>query len=114
MNTTERLLFRFNSQAESCQARLDKFVSKFAEDPAYALSWGTEAFQAAASLRVLKQVIGALNEEGTLDNIRSTLTDRVMHKAKYPPQSTSPTSNLIEQYELAAYAEILSDLQYME
>lgn len=113
MNTNQRLLFRFNSQAESCQARLDKFTAKFAEDPAYALSWGTEAFQAAASLRVLKQVIGALNEEGTLDNIRSTLTDRVMHKAKYPPQSTSPTSNLIEQYELAAYAEILSDLQYI-
>ena len=114
MNTNQRLLFRFNSQAESCQARLDKFAVKFAEDPAYALSWGTEAFQAASSLRVLKQVIGALNEEGTLDNIRSTLTDRVMHKAKYPPQSTSPTSNLIEQYELAACAEILSDLQYME
>jgi hypothetical protein len=93
MNTNQRLLFRFNSQAESCQARLDKFATKFAEDAAYALSWGTEAFQAAAMLRVLKQVIGALNEEGTLENIRSTLTDRVMHKAKYPPQSTSPTSN---------------------
>ena len=112
----QRLLFRFNSQAETCQARLDKFTTRFAEDPAYALSWGTEAFQAAASLRVVKQILAALNSEdskATLENIRSTLTDRVMHKAKYPPQSTSPTSNLIEQYELAACAEILSDLQYM-
>lgn len=115
MDTNAKLLFRFNSQAESCQAKLDKFTTKFAEDPAYALSWGTEAFQAAATLRVLKQVIGALEEgHGMLENIRSTLTDRVMHKAKYPPQSTSPTSNLIEQYELAAYAEILSDLQYIK
>jgi len=115
MDTNAKLLFRFNSQVQTCEARLYKFTEKFKEDPAYAFSWGTEAFQAAASLRVLKQIITALESgNGTLENIRSTLTDRVLHKAKYPAQSTSPTSNLIEQYELAACAEILSDLQYME
>ena len=111
---SDKLLKRFKSQADSVQSRLDKFAADFAKDPAYALSWGTDAFKAAATMTVLKQIINALeNGNGTLDNIRSTLTDRVLHRAKYPPQSTSPTSNLIEQYELAACAEILSDLQYV-
>jgi len=110
----DRLIKRFQSQVVQCQDRLDKFTADFAQDPAYALSWGTDAFASAARLRVLRQVVAALeHDHSTLDNIRSTLTDRVMHKSKYPPHSTSPTSNLIEQYELAACADILGDLQYI-
>jgi threonine aldolase len=109
-----KLQKRFQSQADSCQASLDKFAADFANDPAHALTWGTGAFEKAARLRVLKQIVAALDDgTATLDNIRSTLTDRVMHRAKYPAQSTSPTSNLIEQYELAACADILGDLQYI-
>jgi hypothetical protein len=110
---TNKLLMRFQIQAEMAQDTLDKFTVDFAKDPAYALSWGTDAFAKAARLRVLNQIIAALEEgTATVDNIRGTLTDRVLHKSKYPPQSTSPTSNLIEQYELAACADILSELQY--
>jgi hypothetical protein len=112
MSTT--LLKRFQNQVDSCQSRLDKFTEEFAKDPAYALSWGNETFAAAAKMRVLKQIVNALEDgNGNLENIRSTMMDRVLHKSKYPAQSTSPTSNLIEQYELAACAEILSDLQYI-
>ncbi len=112
---SDKLLKRFQIQAEMAQESLDKFAADFTKDPAYALSWGTGAFDKAAQLRVLKQVIAALEDgTATLDNIRSTLMDRVLNKSKYPPQSTSPTSNLIEQYELAACASILSDLQYAE
>jgi hypothetical protein len=109
-----KLLKRFQSQAESAQAHLDKFAVDFALDPAHTLSWSTSAFSRAAELRVCKQIIAALEADtATLENIRSTLMDRVLHKSKYPAQSSSPTSNLIEQYELAACAEILSDLQYV-
>lgn len=112
---SQKLIARFFNQANTCQGRLDKFTADFAKDPAYALSWGTDAFQAAAKLRVLKQILAALEDgDATADNIRSTMMDRVLNKSKYPPQSTSPTSNLIEQYELAACAEILSDLQYID
>lgn len=112
---SQKLIARFFNQASTCQGRLDKFAADFAKDPAHALSWGTDAFQAAAKLRVLKQILAALEDgDATADNIRSTMMDRVLNKSKYPPQSTSPTSNLIEQYELAACAEILSDLQYID
>lgn len=109
-----KLLNHFQSQADSAQAQLDKFAVDFAKDPAYALSWGTDAFRAAAKLRVFKEIISALTDgHGNLENIRATMLDRVLHKSKYPAQSSSPTSNLIEQYELAACAEILSELQYV-
>jgi hypothetical protein len=109
-----KLLARFQSQADGVQAKLDKFMVDFHSDPAYALSWSNDTFSAAAKLRVLKQIIAALDDgTATLDNIRETMMDRVLHRSKYPPQSTSPTSNLIEQYELSACAEILSDLKYV-
>ena len=112
---SQKLIVRYFNQAQSCQDRLDKFTEAFAKDPAYALTWGTDAFQAAAKLRTLKQILAALEDgTATADNIRSTMMDRVLHKSKYPAQSTSPTSNLIEQYELAACAEILSDLEYID
>jgi hypothetical protein len=111
---SDKLLARFQRQVDATQASLDKFAADFAKDPAHALTWGTDAFANAAKLRVLKQIVAALADgNGNLDNIRSTLTDRVLHRAKYPAQSTSPTSNLIETYELAACADILSDLQYL-
>ena len=110
-----KLLKRFQSHAQSAQAQLDKFMADFHKDPAYALIWSTDTFKHAAQLRVYKQIIAALEEgHANVDNIRATMMDRVLHKSKYPAQSTSPTSNLIEQYELAACAEILSDLQYCE
>ena len=112
---SQKLIALFFNQAETAQARLDKFAADFAKDPAHALSWGTDTFQAAAKLKVLKQILAALEDgTATVDNIRSTMMDRVLSKSRYPAQSTSPTSNLIEQYELAACAEILSDLQYVD
>jgi hypothetical protein len=112
---TAKLLQRFQRQADAAQARLDKFAEDFAKDPAHALSWGLDSFKNAAELRVLKQIIAALEDgTATIDDIRATMMDRILHRSKYPPQSTSPTSNLIEQYELAACAEIFSDLKYME
>ena len=112
---SDQLLKRFQRQADSAQASIDKFATEVVKDPAHALSWSLGVFEKAAELKVLKQIVAALEDgTATLDNIRSTLTDRVLHRAKYPPQSSSPTSNLIEQYELAACAKILSDLQYTE
>jgi methylmalonyl-CoA mutase N-terminal domain/subunit len=112
---SQKLITRFFNQAESCQKKLDKFTEDFAKDPAYALSWATDTFATAAKLRVLKQILAALDGNGcTVDDIRSIMMDRVLSKSMYPAQSTSPTSNLIEQYELAACADILSALKYVE
>jgi hypothetical protein len=113
-----KALKKFTAQAEQAQAQIDKFQAELSKDPAYALSWGLTAFQSAARLKVANMLVEAFTSregahEYTVANAVGHLTDRVMSKARYPAQSTSPTSNLMEQYEAAAYAEALDELKYM-
>jgi hypothetical protein len=115
---SDRALKKFTAQAEQAQAQIDKFQAELSKDPAYALGWGLTAFQSAARLKVAQMLVHALTKrEGetvcTIAQARETLMDRVMSKARYPAQSTSPTSNLMEQYEAAAYAEALDELKYI-
>lgn len=108
---------RLESTIDSCQASIEKFAEKLVKDPAYTLSWGTDSFSTAAQLKVAKMVHAALTDEKpcTMQAVKDTLLDRVLHKSKYPAQSTSPCSNLMETYELAAYADMLSDINsYMD
>jgi len=103
---------RLESNIKACKESAQAFAEKFLKDPAYTLSWGTGAFENAAKLKVYDMVYTALTAETpcSIQAVKDTLMDRVLHKSKYPPQSTSPCSNLMEQYELAAYAKLLSDL----
>jgi len=108
MSKKAYIVNRFQRDLVSVQAEIAEFTQKMAVDAAYTLSWGTSVFQAAAKERVLKQVLASI-EQG--DDVVDMVTDRVLSKAKSPAQSTSPTSNLIEQYELAALAEVLSAIK---
>ena len=110
---TSKALQKFTSMANVAQSKIDKFKVELDKDPAYALSWGNSAFQAAARLKIANMLVQAFKEECSIEDARATITDRIMNKARYPAQSTSPTSNLMEQYELAAYSEALDELQYM-
>lgn len=104
---------RYTKQAENETAVIEKFKMALDKDPAYALSWGCGVFAAAAKLRVLKQLINVLGDgEATAEDVHSLLMANILHKSQYPAQSSSPTSNLIEQYELAACAEIIADLPH--
>ena len=120
MSKQDYLTKRFQRKLDEAQSEVAAFVGKVQHDAAYALSWSNSVFHAAAKERVYKQVIASIkdsvSEDGELDlsNIIGMVTDRVLHKAKYPAQSTSPTSNLIEQYELATWADILSDLNSLK
>lgn len=120
MSKQDYLTKRFQRKLDEAQSEIAVFVGKVQHDAAYALSWSNSVFHAAAKERVYKQVIASIkdsvSEDGELDlsNIIGMVTDRVLHKAKYPAQSTSPTSNLIEQYELATWADILSDLNSLK
>jgi len=113
-----KALKKFTAIAEQAQAQIDKFKAELDKDPAYALGWGLTAFQSAARLKVANMLVEAFSpregaHEYTVANAVSHLTDRVMGLARYPAQSTSPTSNLMEQYEAAAFAEALDELKYI-
>lgn len=116
---SDRALKRFTSMAQRAQAQCDKFAAEFAKDPAYALSWGNSVFQEAARLKIAQMMVHAFTEreDGVILSVeaaREVCLERVMNKARWPAQSTSPTSNLMEQYEAAAYAEALDELKHMD
>jgi hypothetical protein len=112
----QRLLSKFVRERDSAQEELAKFQEAFQKDAAHALSWGTSVFVAAGKERVYNQLIQFMNGNESADpaavlsNMTDLVLDKVLHRAKYPPQSTSPTSNLMEQYEMAAWANVLTTL----
>jgi len=108
----QRLLAKLQRELADLQESMDKFAAAFEKDPAYTLSWSLGTFEQAARQRKVKIVIAALERGVSIADIKQDLTRMVVDKAKYPAQSTSPTSNLIEQYDLAVTAALLSDLEY--
>jgi len=108
----QKLLAKLQREMEGLQESMDKFAAAFEKDPAYTLSWSQVTFEQAARQRKMRGIIAALERNVSIAQIRELLTSDVIHKSKYPAHSTSPTSNLIEQYELAASAALLSDLEY--
>jgi len=115
---SEKAIKKFTAIAEQAQESIDKFKEQLNKDPAHALSWGLDAFHNAARLKVAQMLVyGFTPKDGTtvytVDQAVDFLTDRIMSKARWPAQNTSPTSNLMEQYEAAAYAEALDELRYM-
>ena len=105
---------RFESKADSARLTINKFLAKMMEDPAYALCWSDEVFQAAARLKVAKQIISFFEGNFSAQQAREYVMDEVLCKSKYPAHSTSPASNLMEQYILAAYAEAVQALEQFE
>lgn len=111
---SEKLLKRFERNLESVNESMEKFKQDLDKDPVHALVWSTNVFKTAAEQRLLRRAILALQAGATVEQIKKDLMKKVMHSSKYPPQSTSPTSNLMEQYELAVHAEMLNDLEFVD
>ena len=108
----DALIVKLKRREASANASMFNFKSNLEKNPAYALSWGLDAFAAAAMLKILEQMLNALTSETcSVKSLHELLMDRVMNRSKYPPQSTSPTSNLMEQYELVACSEIADDCE---
>jgi len=91
-------------------------VAKFAADiqtdnAAYHFEWAHGSMKAAAKGAVCKQIQKMLLNGATIIDMYNAVTSRVMHAAKYPEFSTSPTSNLMSQFMASTYAEWAETLQ---
>ena len=103
------------NRAETGIAKAKVDVAKFAADiqtdrSAYHFEWASGAMKSAAYGNVSAQIYNALLNGATLWDMQSDLTGRIQHGAKYPEFSTSPTSNLMSQYTLSAYADYLETI----
>lgn len=100
-------------RADSAIEKGDDEMKKFTDDlqyknAVYAFEWSHSVMNAAAAREValyIKNCLKAVPDETDLWALRESVNDRVISSAKYPKFSTSPTSNLMEQFKTAAFAE---------
>jgi hypothetical protein len=107
---------KYVNELDYCKARLAKFKENIDKDPAHAFEWSNEYFQVAANYKVASIIVGCMEGTGfELRSLQDHLLGFVLHGARYPSQSTSPTSNLYEQCKLAAFTEAYRTLSgYLE
>jgi hypothetical protein len=105
----------------------DEAIKKFALDlqgnnPTYALEWSHGVMNATAARDVAIDIKKAIESIGTgtytMWSLRDVVTDKVISSARHPSFSTSPTSNLMDQFRNAAFADwvgLLNDaVQHLE
>ena len=123
--TIETIIERLHERAKSERDALGVIQAEIAE-PSFLeggtalhfFSWSKDAFKTAARAKVFgryAEVFMRLHEGRLTDVTMQDIVNeigRAVHRAVVaPPQSTSPTSNLAEQYEAAAMAELLEFLR---
>jgi hypothetical protein len=92
------------------KSELEKWKTKLDQNPAYAFEWSDPAFKTAAFLEVQSSALLLVVDGVSIDDLIDVLTDRVLFRSSCPAMSTSVPSNLLEQYKLAAVADLLKHL----
>lgn len=106
------LIERYRAQIENTSLKLSKHAAKLAATPVDAMRWADATFTAAAEHSVASALLvtltadslAALGNSKLLKNMQGWLLESIQNGAKYPPRSTSVSSNMIEQELLAAKA----------
>ena len=102
------------SQKANAEAQLKDFSAKVAKNPSYALEWAQDEFKASATLDVTSTVLHWFSHEPlSLEDITRNLLDSLLRSAT-PGESTSPCSNLIHAYRVAAKAELLREFMDLD
>jgi alanyl-tRNA synthetase len=101
-------LRRAVSLVEQEANEVEKFANELRKNPTYALSWSKGLFEMTAKAAVARQMIHWFNHGGTYSGWVEEATKEALRKARSPSMSTSPTSNLMETYIAAAWADAVS------
>lgn len=114
-----KLQDRLNGMIEIAQRNIDTLASNLTSgdkgDPYQVLEWSGQAFQAAADLRVCRQLLAPLQAE-TVDAeaLLAELQKRIVQKASYATnKSTSPLANLMAEAELQCMAHIIDRMGWV-
>lgn len=131
MDKMETLKHFLAQKVQHSKRNLEKFKEGLEKDPVRAFSWvdGTMASTAYGEVaeRFLNHIakfeennggagFGASKEEaaaGVFEHIRAFSTKQILTKARFSEQSTSIGSNKMGREELAAYADLVSEMEAM-
>lgn len=110
----EKILERARATLEYSQDHVERWQKDFAEDASHALRWGgTGVFEHAAVVQVFGIVVAAFDrivaEHGEVTDAKrveflNECMRRTLYAARNPPMSTSPSANLLEQFEAKAWS----------
>jgi len=99
---------KLKTMMEHCENQVQKFEKNLKKDPRYAFEWSETAMKCAAAESVYRHVYMALTEDNPTDlvKMREYAIRETTRMARSPESSTSTTSNLMDRFELAAWAEV--------
>lgn len=111
----ERLAEYLENRLDEAHRELEKFKERLASSPPYAFEWSMDGFRAAARIKVMTHLLDVLRDPEAVDTgespvytrVYETALEQVLRGARHPTRSTSPTANLMEQEELAAWADVV-------
>lgn len=109
----EAARFMLCRRVGNCFEVIEKFREKLADEPLLALHWSSDAFEAAARIKVARIVVGAVDRGISLARISEEAVRRMTGKARFPSHGTSPTVNIADQCEMVAWAELVDDLYWL-
>lgn len=109
--TTDATLGLLQHYIAEADATLARFSADLAKDPAYAFEWSASAFEAAATKRVLGEVLRRLASESQ-SAVLARAEAEVRLRAKRGSKSTSEASNLMEAELMSAWARTAELLAY--
>jgi len=117
----DSLLSAFNARTANARNVIANLQERLAKDPAYAMQWSLNAFDAAAVLEVGGCVLGALEHAATesnttelqLERLRDRAQHEVVSRAQSCAESSSATANLMARAILREWANALDMLSPM-
>ena len=99
------LVRRCHPVIEQAAIELEKFKASLEENPLYALSWADRLYDMVAAGKVAQEVIAALMDGATSNDVQGYAIDQALRGAASPGRSTSATSNRAEEAETKAWAD---------
>lgn len=98
------------SHIQRADAEVAKLTDRLARDPASALEWSKDTFHAVAYAKVAKDYLASVEGGWTHAEILRQATKEALRKGGSMAQSTSPTSNLMDDYIRAATVDLAEKL----
>jgi hypothetical protein len=105
--TVEELKAALTCMVERGELMLKKFRDELNTDPEYAMAWGDKGFEGTAMSWAAKYTLNLLDcmtPTDLLEHLREMQQDRMNNAV---PRSTSPCSNLLDQFNLVALGNVI-------
>jgi uncharacterized protein with von Willebrand factor type A (vWA) domain len=94
------------------KSEIEKFVKNIQENPLYALQWSKSVFELSAEAAVAREMVEFFENGQTYSEWMKAANTEALRKARSPAMSTSPTSNLVDTYLAAAWADAAENSWY--